>query len=255
MKINQINKENNVRDLGGYQSKDGRKIRKGIFFRSGGLYHLNEEELGALKDQNVKYILDLRADYEQKRHPDPIVPGTEIIQHSNTVSKFGEQIDFSPNGMHQTGEAAVEQLRKLVRYYAAMPFENEALHALMNAIEQGKTPLLFHCATGKDRTGVAAMVLLMALNIPEETILQDYLKSNDYRKDIIDSTLQEYHDQIEKSPELGTLIQMQTGVRSEIGQAVLDGIKEKYGSYSNYLIEEYGLDRSRLKRIMDMYLV
>ena len=157
--------------------------------------------------------------------------------------------------MHQTGEAAVEQLRKLVRYYAAMPFENEALHALMNAIEQGKTPLLFHCATGKDRTGVAAMVLLMALNIPEETILQDYLKSNDYRKDIIDSTLQEYHDQIEKSPELGTLIQMQTGVRREIGQAVLDGIKEKYGSYSNYLIEEYGLDRSRLKRIMDMYLV
>lgn len=56
MKINQINKENNVRDLGGYQSKDGRKIRKGIFFRSGGLYHLNEEELGALKEDRKSVV-------------------------------------------------------------------------------------------------------------------------------------------------------------------------------------------------------
>ena len=255
MKINQINKENNVRDLGGYQSKDGRKIRKGIFFRSGGLYHLNEEELGALKDQNVKYILDLRADYEQKRHPDPIVPGTEIIQHSNTVSKFGEQIDFSPNGMHQTGEAAVEQLRKLVRYYAAMPFENEALHALMNAIEQGKTPLLFHCATGKDRTGVAAMLILCALGYDEEAAVDSYVLTNVYRRDELSALIDGHRKIMTAVPKLRLVAQFGKGVIREFGERVFSEIHQQYGTLEAYFAQEFGLDADGLAEFRARYLV
>ncbi|MDD6439471.1 MAG: tyrosine-protein phosphatase, partial [Lachnospiraceae bacterium] len=180
-----IRDEINFRDLGGYRSSDGRMIRQGCFYRSGGLYKMNDSELAFLKSLQIRTLLDLRTKAEAAKKPDPVLPGVTVLQHSGVVSAGGEEIDFSPAGMKLLGEAGLTQIENMHQYYRMMPFHNEALHILMKEVICGNVPVLFHCATGKDRTGVAAMILLLLLGVPEQTVLQDYLLSNFYRRDVI----------------------------------------------------------------------
>ena len=135
-----------------------------------------------------------------------------------------------------------------------MPFDNEAFQILMEALAQGKSPFLFHCATGKDRTGVAAMIILMALGIPEETILYDYLLSNDYHEAQIAKEMDEFSFDIAEHPELAELLMMKNGVTEKNGISVLDSIKAEYGTYSAYLKEEFSLYGSSLADFRDLYL-
>ena len=72
-----IRKELNFRDLGGYPTANGRYVRSGLFFRSGGLYRMSEQELDEIRALNVRYIMDLRADWQRKRKPDPEIPGAQ----------------------------------------------------------------------------------------------------------------------------------------------------------------------------------
>ena len=244
---------------------------------------MTPEELESFKALGVKYVMDLRTNEESLVDPDPILPDVEAVRHSGLVSKGGEEIDFSPAGMSKVGEEGQMQYNALAAYYSTMPFGNEAFKILMGKLVEKKVPLLFHCATGKDRTGVATMIILAALGVSEEIILRDYLLSNYYHRETIQSTLSENAEKIEEHPILETLIQMRTGVHEEIGRIVLDAMllnKEnrphlqtfanenrpslKNTSINNsserdpflpYLKLEFGLGPKELEELRDYYLL
>jgi len=254
MTINDINPSVNFRDLGVYTNKDGRKIKSGLLYRSGGLYLMNEEEKEFFKSLNIKAILDLRTSGESEAKPDPVFENVEMIRHSGVVSKGGEEIDFSPTGMKQFCEGGYRQIDVLHQYYRQMPFENEALHILMAELRKHNVPIVFHCATGKDRTGVAAMMILSALEVEEEVIFNDYMLSAKYHEANLKRVLEEDKDKIEGHPEYETLLTMMTSVTPETGRLIIDEIKNRYGTLIDYVKQEYKFSDEELKQFQDYYL-
>ncbi len=246
--------EINFRELGGYPTIDGRNVRNGFFYRSGGPYRMKRSELGILENEiHLKAILDLRTKEEVEKSPDPSFPNIRMIQHSGLVSKGGEDIDFSPVGMSKIGEEGYEQIALLTEYYKQMPFGNQAFQVMFDEILQGNVPILIHCATGKDRTGVAAILLLLALGCSEETALQDYLLSNAYRSERITKMLKKKEELFQTHPEVKELILMKEGVTERIGKIVIQEIKNRYDSYDVFFEQEYHLSQDQIQYLRDTY--
>ena len=245
--------EFNFRELGGNPTRFHTAVKYHLFYRSSGPYRMNSSEREELFSLHIVSVLDMRTRAESEENPDPFIPGAHIIQHSGAVSKGGEDIDFSPAGMDKIGKEGEEQLQKLAQYYMDMPFGNEAIQVMFNEILKGSVPILIHCATGKDRTGVACMCLLMALGCERETVLKDYLLSNVYRRERIDKVMARNQDRIALHPELKELIQMKEGVSERTGNEVLDEVERRYPDYDTFLKEEYGLDAEKLAYLRKTY--
>ena len=244
----------NFRDLGGYKSADGRKIKNGLLYRSGGLYLLDEEETDYFLSLGIKYIMDFRTQEETSAKPDPVFPNIKMIRHSGITTKEGKEIDFSPTGMSKIGEEGVQQLHMVTEYYKNIPFDNDAFKKLMAMIVAHEVPLVFHCFTGKDRTGVFAMILLLALGVDEETVLQDYMLSNEYHHDTLMDALADNSHKFKAHPEARELTIMCYGVSERVGIEVLKAINERYGTKEEYFLREFGLDQKALEDLRDFYL-
>ena len=255
MSINPLFRDHiNFRDLGGYASRDGRKVKYGLLYRSGGIYLMNQEELNTLSSLGVHSIMDLRTSEESKVSPDPIIPGISAVRHSGVTFRGGEEIDFSPVGMSKIGKEGHEQLALLQTYYSEIPFDNQALRVFMDKLSSGHVPMVFHCHTGKDRTGVFAMVVLLALGVDDETVLQDFLLSNDYHREAIQEALEESRDRISNHPELEELIRMRTGVTEKIGRSVLYEIHSRYPSIDDYLKNEFQMSDNQIVEFRNKFL-
>ena len=245
---------NNFRDLKGLKTGDGREVKEGFFYRGAGLGYFSKEELEEFKKLNIHTIMDLRSRQEIERLPDPVIPGTRTIEHSGLVVEGSEDIDWSPQGMKKIGGEAKEQLSKIEEYYKKIAIGNKAFQIMMEEVVNNHLPIYFHCATGKDRTGVAAMILLMALDIKEEEIRKDYLLSNVFRKEILEQTFEENREQIKDHPELKKLLQIQDGVLESTFETVMHSILDRYGSKDRYLEEEFGLTKEKKEELKKMCL-
>ena len=244
----------NFRDLGGYKSQDGRHIKPGLLYRSGGLYLFNDEETEYFLSLGIKHIMDFRTKEESDAKPDPVFPGIDMIRHSGITTKGGEEIDFSPSGMSQIGQDGIDQLNKLKEYYNNIPFDNDAFKKLMAMIVAHEVPIVFHCFTGKDRTGVFAIVLLMALGVDDETILRDFMLSNYYHRETLLKALADNAHKFDDYPEAKELTTMCYGVSENIGRDVIKTISTRYGSKEEYFLREYGLDEDALWALRDFYM-
>lgn len=246
--------EINIRDLGGYRTEDGRVVKEGCFYRSGGPYLMNDEELVLLEQLHLSAMLDLRTASQMQKHPDPVLPGVEMLRHSGVVSKGGEKIDFSSRGMSRIDEEGRNQLNALRQYYVEMPYGNDAFKVMFKAVKAGSTPLLFHCATGKDRTGVAAMLILYALGCSDAVVLADYMESCSSRKKIMEQAMEGKEEYFRLHPEARELTIMKEGVSEKIGHAVITALHERYPDLRDYFFEEYGLGEKDLEEIRNRYL-
>ena len=247
MQIHELfNNSLNFRDLGGLKTNNGKTVKHNLFYRGAGLCFFNEEELEAFKKYNIKTIMDLRGKIEINNYPDPHIEDVHTIQHNGLSVEGHEDIDWSPAGMRKVGGEAFEQLSRIESYYKHIAFNNTAFKLMIKEIEKDNLPIYFHCATGKDRTGVAAIVLLLILDAKLEEIKKDYLLSNEYRKEIINNSLDKVKEQAKDYPELNTLVTIQDGVIEKTFITVIDSILEKYSSFDEYLEKEYGLDKQKL---------
>lgn len=132
--------------------------------------------------------------------------------------------------------------------YKQMPFGNPAYHELFRLLEEHRVPLLFHCTCGKDRTGIAAMLVLLALGVSREDAIADYMLTNVYRKALIDKFMQD------KPADQYDLLLPVEGVSESMGAGSIDVLLEKYPSYEAYFEAEYGLTTARLAALRDFYL-
>ncbi len=165
----------NFRDLGGYVTSDGRIVRSGILFRSGHLAQLTDGDVARLDELGISTIVDFRPQHEIEIFGPDRIDG-DIRKYSFPISDhdagpdFYESIqagDFS--GLHDLAKAS----RKMIRDNAA------EFGALLRLVGEGDNlPLIFHCIGGKDRTGVAAALILTLVGVPWDTVREDYLRSN-----------------------------------------------------------------------------
>ena len=157
----------NFRDLGSYRTADGRQMRGGQVFRSDGLQHLTERDLARLtRELGLRTVIDLRSPVEVEE------AGTgAIAAHAEVI----------PLPLFRQSRAQAEQRPAFQMpasmgelYFLMLSFAREPIVEVIRILARTEAPTVFHCAAGKDRTGVISAVLLSLLGVPEPTIVADY---------------------------------------------------------------------------------
>ena len=246
---------NNFRELGGYPADEGKTVRWGQIWRGFPTGRLTSEADRARLDAlGLRLILDLRSSAEAQREPDYVPDGARMVQICALCGADGQEISFAPGDISRMMEQESEGTSISQMLYRQMLFGNKAFKELFRALEAGETPVLFHCSAGKDRTGVAAMLILLALGASDETICADFVQTNTCRKAEIEAVLAEHAEEIATDPSSRIRFYGIAGVDPAAAPFVLQTIREKCGSAENYLEQEYGLTPARLMRLRRMYL-
>lgn len=164
----------NFRDLGGYRTADGRAVRWGRVFRAGSLAELTGDDLAYLDRLGVRLACDLRSADEVANHPDRLPPGaaTHHMPIAAEVSRLRRIVTLYRK-RHRIQELLLDVY--IVMLDQNGPVFSDVIHA---AADPANLPLVIHCTAGKDRTGLAAALLLLALGVPEATVIADYTLSN-----------------------------------------------------------------------------
>lgn len=179
----------NARDLGGMPAANGMRIKKKRLMRSAELGHATAADMKQLiRMHHLEYVVDLRTPLEVERTPDPISLMTGV-EYVNTPAL--------PEGAIITiGRSSLAKDKKLFGEFTSHPFATvqdlypkailgeHGISAykrfLHDLLESSKGATLWHCTQGKDRTGIAAILVEHALGVPEEYIVADYLATNNF---------------------------------------------------------------------------
>lgn len=246
----------NFRDLGGFRSEDGRRVKWNTFFRADKLSSLSSKDIDIIKYIGVKTILDFRSKSEIKLNPDTNISDIEYINISAmpTIKEFGDNFDMNYilNESFAIDILKVEAI--IMDSYKSMVFNNKAFAELVDCMEnEHRTPIIFHCTSGKDRTGFAAALILSILGVPEEIIINDYIATNIYQKDISEKFINKIKKKV-NNPDKIAMLNYAFNVKREFLEESFKSIKERYGSIDNYLEKEYGLTKKKKKELKNIYL-
>jgi protein-tyrosine phosphatase len=233
----------NFRDVGGYQTEDGRRVRWGLFYRSDDLSALTDADLAQLHGLGLKLVCDFRSPEEKAEEPDrlpaertPELVELPIFDESFSPVAFREKITSGTLGDTDLRRMLVEGNRMFATRYAP---QYAAMFERLTQPDQ--LPALVHCTAGKDRTGFAAAVLLRTLGVPLETVYEDFLLTNHYTAREIERTLWMIRlvSMFRTDPEQ---VRPVLGVERAYLEAAFGAVDERYGSFDAYRRDALGLD-------------
>ena len=249
----------NLRDLGGYTTSDGATVARGLIYRSNQLSEIPEVEMEKLAALGLEVDYDLRTAAERDARPDELPPGVEYVvvdvlaDSPQAGPAMLENLMKDPQAANaELGGGKVEEaFRESYREFVSLPSAKTEFSKMFHDLaDEEKLPALFHCTTGKDRTGWAAAALLTLLGVPEDQVYEDYLRSNDYilpaYKHAIDPFVEAGGD-----PEITAAI---LGVKREYLEASFDEMETNYGTIEDYFAEALGIDAAKQQVIRDLYL-
>jgi len=244
----------NFRDLGGYEAQDGRRLRWGKLYRSSKLSSLSDVDIKYFQRLGVTLVCDFRQVVEQELEPTWLGHDNPAAYASLPV-KPGSSGNFIEN-LHQ-GIIAVPDsagfMEDLNRDLVAnqMPQYAEMFRLLLAGDQQ----LLIHCASGKDRTGFGAALILDVLGVSEEAIVDDYMLTNNYlpidaeierlSKDFTDHTGAAVTEEI---------LRPMLEVRPEYIRACFEEIRKRYESREHFFETALRLDEAKVDHLKERYL-
>jgi protein-tyrosine phosphatase len=249
----------NLRDVGGYKTASGATVARGIAYRSDTFNPMSAGEIKKLERLGLKNDYDLRTVSEVKAMPDEMPPGVKYHLLNVLADEKGAAAAELEALLHQPKKANVvlgggkieAMFMQVYRAFITLPSAKESYRALFRDLADPQmAPGVFHCTTGKDRTGWAAAALLTLLGVPKETVLADYMRTNDY-------TLPQFRHAIdafvagggERSIALAVL-----GVKPEYLEASLDEMQKQYGSIEKYFSEGLGIDAVGQQALRERFL-
>ncbi|GAA2131344.1 hypothetical protein GCM10009727_23710 [Actinomadura napierensis] len=182
----------NFRDLGGYRTVSHARVRSGLVFRTDALNRTTDADLGALARLGIREVVDLRTPGEvagdgADRLPPGLSATARPISDTGMYAAVNAAIGSKDPAKQESvlgGGRGAEIMRVLYRSFVGDAGSRAAFgRTLRDIADRSRTPLAFHCTSGKDRTGWTSYLLLRALGVPDKTARYDYLLSNDYRRD------------------------------------------------------------------------
>jgi protein-tyrosine phosphatase len=233
----------NFRDIGGGLTGAGRRIKPLKMFRSGELSRLTDADHDELRKLRVAFVADLRSRKEcgglHSRWPQDI--GSELYEADITMdSKVdGRPVmdvireDPTPDGVTRTVAAAFRDIADLC---------GPALKTITWKLANGTEPVVFHCTNGRDRTGVIAAMLLYMLGAPRESIVEDFMLTNE-RINVelaVENSIHAFRKAMNVDIDRETVLSV-TLVRAEYIDSMFRGFELKYGSPEGYL-RHFGID-------------
>ncbi|MFF3980382.1 tyrosine-protein phosphatase [Streptomyces sp. NPDC001828] len=237
----------NVRDLGGYATYDGERVRYGVAYRADALNKVSDTDVAALGRLGLREVVDFRTPFElQYDGPDRLPTGlaptsrpvTDSGLYAQMLTAIGSRDPATQDAMLGHGKAEA-LMRTVYGAFVSDPTARAQFGATLKDLATARGPLLFHCTSGKDRTGWLSYVLLRAVGVPAGTAQEDYLASNTFRA-AADAALRAGLKQsgVMRNPDL--LIPLQE-VRVDYLDAALSQLSAQYGDFYDYLTGGLGL--------------
>lgn len=251
----------NARELGGYPTKEGKVIKPHMLLRTANLFSATDSDWNILQNTyHLKTILDFRSEQEVQNKPFleregiqrhwinvmPKMPVSAPVVHSNdsieSIIEFISSIsDFDSYDMYIAILSSIKGQIGYTKFFEYL-LDNDGTYSI-----------LWHCNAGKDRTGIAAMLILSVLGVEEDIILQDYLDTNQYRKQKIEGLLKEASTITQDKTILDRIVGMY-GVKEELLKNCMLYCKQDSGSVLQYTKNHLGLDDKKIEMLRHLYL-
>ena len=240
----------NARDLGGLKTIDGKTVKSNMLLRSGHLNSATITDIQRLSELGIKEIIDFRDEYEVKREPDKALVGANN-QNLPALPPLMPFDEFSKEELQEYFENSVEKVFKgIYKDLAESDVSKNAYRFFFEIIlSSNGAPILWHCTQGKDRTGIAAILLLSALGVPYNDIIDEYFITNkvmleEYEKlqnsGVDESQLSGYHSIM--------------FVHKECIEIYLNSIAKNYGNILSFIKSELGVSDSDITKLKTWYL-
>jgi protein-tyrosine phosphatase len=259
----ELDGQHNFRDLGGYETTDGRFVKWETLYRSGELHALSDEDVEILDALGIDIVVSFLTANEIATRGEDRVP-ERVIEVSLPLDG-----DLGVDGMidellhaRQTGDFARVPPDINPEIHRSLMTEGSGQYAdfLLLAAESDDSTLLFHCSHGVHRTGTAAALLLSALGVPWDTVREDYLLSNDYRSDEITPRLEQLKMQYAEYKGISvddvdtTNMDAFYILEGTYIDASLDYAVAEYGSMDNYIRKGLGIGDDVIEKLKELYL-
>ena len=249
----------NMRDLGGWETREGGCVRRRLIYRSSALDKLEGKSEDAFAGLGIRFIYDLRVEAEREKRPDRFPSGTgyvvaDVLKDSPDAAPAQLMNIHSDPKMAEEmlgGGKAVSLFEGGYRAIVTLPSATAAYKILFSGLARDEhRPGLFHCTGGKDRTGWAAASLLTLLGVSDEDVMREYLLTNEQ----LLPACKPLFDQFAAMGGDPELLMPVFGVQKEFLQAALDEMRSRYGNIEGYFTEGLGLDADVLQSLRDAYI-
>ena len=259
----------NFRDLGGYVTTDGRKVKWGQVYRSAQLDRLSDVGIKKMAEMDIQSVIDLRFSDETRRYPTirEAVPNAQISAWQDELEPIettgSDDIQRSWKASLETNDPA--QVREAMRVnYPKKLYSHRAIYRkMLLQLAKGQLPLVFHCAAGKDRTGVAAALLLSLLGVNDKQIVQDYLLTQQEIQRLLEDWMsggaghqsgsEDFQKKLASYPR--DVIQPVFDADESYIQTLLDYVDQNYGGFTQYALRILELERNDIESLKNNLLV
>ena len=241
----------NWRSLGGNVGADGRKVKDGLLFRCGQLYNLTAYQKEQVQNKyQIRRVFDFRGEEERKQYPDYLWPGLDYVVID--VLKDAQVNQASVDEIISANNQAEEDMLSTYEELALQNSAQKGYHQFLLTLINDPVPTAFHCFAGKDRTGVAAALILKSLGVSDEQIFADYLKTITARKQENQAILDYLRDQLTSSQLEDVAVALT--VQKSYLERYFKAIKQNYGDFDNYLIKGLDLPLDFKTKMRQIYL-
>lgn len=257
----------NFRGLGGISTKDGYVVKNNLIFRSQALTNLSEEDINLLEQVGIKSVVDFRSLEEVEAAPDDIIKGAvyynitpnamvakEAAKDSN--DKVNNNIlkeipDEMKHFLDNPDQLLIGEMKRFVSGDDAIMVYKKFIHMFK---DKSNLPIIFHCRGGKDRAGFGAMLILLALGVSKEAIIEEYLLTEQLNKENNILKMARYEEKYKDKKILELRKSLMSAKESYI-LAAFEEIEQKYQSIENYLEKVLDLTSDNLNQIRENCLI
>jgi protein-tyrosine phosphatase len=249
----------NLRDVGGYRTYDGGIVARGLVYRSDTFHPMSDEDVTRLESLGLRNDFDLRTTAEVKAKPDRMPPGVQyhmlnvLADAKSSAPAEIEALMHEPKKANAAlGGGKIEKMfTDAYREFISLPSAKASYRTLFRSLaDRDNLPAVFHCTTGKDRTGWAAAALLTLLGVPKETVMADFMRTNEY-------TLPQFKPVIDEFVAAGgerAIAEAVFGVKPEYLEASFDEMHKRYGTIERYFSEGLGIDAGGQEALRKLYV-
>jgi protein-tyrosine phosphatase len=237
----------NFRDFGGYHTTGGARVREGLLFRSGTMAGLTERGIRDFEALGIGVVCDLRRAAEYEEEPTPLPHDRprriSIPIDPDSAVKLREALDRAPLDVERRIRFMIDINKELAHAHAAD--YRRMFDAMLDAEPHG---FLVHCAAGKDRTGFGVALIQLALGVPRDAVMEDYLLTNvvvDFERFTLPRLRARYPDR-QIDPEEARALSC---VREDYLHAALRAAEDAFGSVDAYLERSLGVDAKQRARL------
>ncbi|MCZ7416004.1 tyrosine-protein phosphatase [Streptomyces sp. WMMC897] len=174
----------NFRDAGGLPTRDGKRLRQGVLYRSGQLDEVTDDGLRTLSDLGLTSVIDFRTEAQRAEHPDRLPPAVAYlplpVEAGGELQSFADLLAMTPEEQEALlGDGKARQMMiDSSRDFVTDPGKRAQFATALHEIANGDGATLVHCTGGRDRTGVMTAIVQGLLGVSRDDVIADYLRSN-----------------------------------------------------------------------------